>query len=179
MFIAITVAWVIITFACGIILIILFNALDHRTSRHLPNIAFIIVVIAGFITLLTNNGFVFVEAGKQLRAIEKIFVVLNDTSNKKIKFRKKEFRLVRINIGMILCSFLFWINNQVQTADEELHLYFEYFVAAAYLVHLYYLCNPLWYVTLSHDVRQEVKLLFKQKIVKDAFEHFLNYWNER
>ena len=112
-FIAITVAWVIITFACGIILIILFNALDHRTSRHLPNIAFIIVVIAGFITLLTSSGFVFVEAGKQLRAIEKIFVVLNDTSNKKIKFRKKEFRLVRINIGMILCSFLFWINTVI------------------------------------------------------------------
>ena len=164
-FIAITVVWVI-TLIYGIILIILYNALDHKTSRNLRNIAFVIVVIPGFITLLTTNGFVFVEASKQLRTIEKIFVVLSDKSNKKIEFRKKEFRLVRINIGLILCFFLFWINTVIIRfkllvySDEEEHLYFEYFVAAAYLVHLYYLCNPLWYVTLNHDVRQEVKLIF-------------------
>ena len=184
-FIAINVVWVI-TVVYGIILIILFNTLDHKISRNLGKIAFIVVVIAGFITLLTTNCFVFVEARKQLRAIEKMFVIVpSDKSNKKIEFRKKQFRLVRINIGLIICFFLFWINAVIIRIKllvypiEELHLYFEYFVAAAYLAHLYYLCNPIWYVTLNHDVRQEVKLLFKQKIVKDSFDHFLNSWNER
>ena len=168
----ITVVWVV-TVAYGIILIILFNVLEHKNSRRLGHVAFIAVAIAGFITLLTTNCFVFVEARKQLKAIEKTSVVPNNKSNRKIEFRKKEFRLVRINIGLILCFFLFWINAVIVKfkllvyADEnELHLHLEYVVAAVYLVHLYYLCNPLWHVTLNHDVKQEVKLFFKQKIVE-------------
>ena len=171
-FTVITVVWVV-TVAYGIILIILFNVLEHKNSRRLGHVAFIAVAIAGFITLLTTNCFVFVEARKQLKAIEKTSVVPNNKSNRKIEFLKKEFRLVRINIGLILCFFLFWINAVIVKfkllvyADEnELHLHLEYVVAAVYLVHLYYLCNPLWHVTLNHDVKQEVKLFFKQKIVE-------------
>ena len=171
-FIVITVVWVV-TVAYGIILIILVNVLDHKTSRRLGHTAFIVVAITGFITLLTTNCFVFVEARKQLKAIEKISIVPSDKSNRKLEFRQKEFRLVRINIGLILCFFLFWINAviikfklMVYPDENQLHLHFEYVVAAVYLVHLYYLCNPLWYVTLNHDVKQEVKLLFKKKILK-------------
>ena len=86
--------------------------------RYLGNVTFVVVVIIGFITLFISNYFVFVEARRDLRRIEKIIynienisVELSNKSNSKEEdFRKKEFRLVRINIGLILCFFLFWVN---------------------------------------------------------------------
>ena len=116
-FIAIAVIWGI-TIVYAKVRIILFNVLDTQTSKYLGNITFIVLVTTGFMTLFMSNSFVFVEARRHLRRIELTFhntknisVEPSDkSSNKERNFRKKEFRLVRVNIGLILCFFLFWIN---------------------------------------------------------------------
>ena len=178
--IAIAVVWGI-TIAYTIIMITLFNVLDPGTARYLGNVTFVVVVITGFITLFISNSFVFVEARSQLKAIEKVThsienlsVEPGDKSNNKKEFRKKEFRLVRINIGLILCFFLFWVNvfilfiKFLVYADEvKKPIPFEYIIASWYLVHIYYICNPLWYVALNCDVKREVKQLFTGNKVED------------
>ena len=180
-FIAIAVVWGV-TIVYGILMITLFDVLDPGTARYLGNITFVVVVIIGFITLFTSNSFVFVEARSQLKAIEKIThsienlsVEPGDKSNNKKEFRKKEFRLVRINIGLILFFLLFWINVfilfikfLVYTDEVKKPIPSEYIIASWYLVHIYYICNPLWYVALNSDVKREVKQLFSGKKVEDS-----------
>ena len=178
-FIAIAVVWgIIITYM--VIMITLFNVLLPQTSRYLGNVTFVAVVIVGFITLFISNSFVFVEARRHLRRIEQItynienisLELSNKSNSTEEAFRKKEFRLARINIGLILCFFLFWINVfilfiklLVYTDEKKKPIRFEYILASWYLVHVYYICNPLWYVMLSYDVKREVKQFFRWKRV--------------
>ena len=184
-FIFIAVLWGI-TIVHAIVMVTLFHVLYPRTSRYLGNITFVVVVVTGFITLLISNSFVFVEARRHLRRIGKISCSIknisvepSDKSEKEKEKRKRkteeeirnrEFRLVRINIGLILCFFLFWINLLVLNvkllvyADElEPPIPRKYILASWYLGQIYYVCNPLWFVTLSHVVQREVKQLFRGK----------------
>ena len=146
-FIAIAVVWGI-TVVYAVVMVTFFNVLDPLTSTYLGNIAFVIVIIAGFITLFISNSFVFVEARRHLRRAEKISCSLKNISvepsdksnNKEKEIRKKEFRLVRINIGLILCFFLFWINlltfniKQLVFADElEPPISLKYILASWYI----------------------------------------------
>ena len=155
-FIAIAVAWGI-TIALAVAMVTLFNIL-HQTARYIGNAAFIAVVLTGFITLLVSNSFVFVETRAQLKATEKVAYSIENISlepsdnskNKEKKFRKKEFKLVKNNIGLILCYFLFWINTLVLTvnmlayADEvDPPIPLTYVLASWYLAHIYYIFNPL------------------------------------
>ena len=178
-FIAIAVVWGI-AIVYAILMITFFNILDPGTARYLGNVTFVVVVITGFVTLFISNSFVFVEARSQLKAIEKIThsienlsVEPGDKSSNKKEFRKKEFRLVRINIGLILCFLLFWINvfilfiKFLVYADEvKKPIPVEYIIASWYLVHIYYIFNPLWYVALNSDVKREVKQLFTGKTLQ-------------
>ena len=146
--IAIAVVWGI-TIVYAIVMITLFNVLDPGTTRYLRNVISLAVVVTGFSTLFISNSFVFVEARRQLRAFEKvthdienILVEPNDKSNNKGKgFRKKEFRLVRISIGLILCFFLFWVNVFILTVKKIVYIdevdppiRYDYFLASWYLV---------------------------------------------
>ena len=146
-FIAIAVVWGI-TVVYAVVMITFFNVLDPLTSTYLGNIAFVVVVIARFITLFISNSFVFVEARRHLRRAEKISCSIKNISvepsdksnNKEKEIRKKEFRLVRINIGLILCFFLFWINlltfniKQLVFADElEPPISLKYILASWYI----------------------------------------------
>ena len=174
--IAIAVVWGI-TISYAILMITLFNVLDPGTTRYLRNFIFLAVVVTGFMTLFISNSFIFVEARSQLKAIEKITHSIEnlsvepvDKSNFKKEFRKKEFRLVRISIGLILCFFLFWINAFILNIRKIVHanevdppISYDYFLASWYLVQIYYILNPLWYVALSYDVKREVKQLFRCK----------------
>ena len=174
--IAIAVVWGI-TVVYAVVMVTFFNVLDPLTSTYLGNIAFVVVVIAGFITLFISNSFVFVEERRHLRrtekiscSIENISVERSGKSNKEKQIWKKEFRLVRINIGLILCFFLFWINllifnvKQLVFADElEPPISLKYILASWYLGQIYYTRNPLWFVLLNYDVQQEVKQLFRGK----------------
>ena len=146
-FIAIAVVWGI-TVVYAVVMVTFFNVLDPLTSTYLGNIAVVVVVIAGFITLFISNSFVFVEARRHLRRAEKISCSIKNISvepsdksnNKEKEIRKKEFRLVRINIGLILCFFLFWINlltfniKQLVFADElEPPISLKYILASWYI----------------------------------------------
>ena len=175
--IAIAVVWGI-TIAYAIVMITLFNDLDPGTSTYLGKVTFVVIIIIGFITLFISNSFVFVEAKSQLRAIEKITYSIENISvessvksnNTQRELCKKKFRLVRINIGLILCFFLFWTNLVIlfirlliHADGKEPPIRKEYILASWYLVITYYICNPLWYVALSYDVKREVKQLFIRK----------------
>ena len=117
------------------------------------------------------------EARGKLRAFEKIahgignIAESNDKSkNREKESRKKEFKLVRIIIGLILCFFLFWINALILTIRKMIHINevdppisYNYYLVTWYLIQLYYIFNPLWYVALSYDVKREVKQLFGRK----------------
>ena len=115
--IAIAVVWGITTIY-AIVMITRFSVLDVKTSKYLEDVTFVAVVITGFILLFVSNSFVFVEARKHLRRREIITFRLtniaiepsNRLNNEEKEFRKKDFRLMRINVGLILCFFLFWIN---------------------------------------------------------------------
>ena len=175
-FIAIAVLWVI-TIVYTIVRIILSNVLDSQTSKYVGKITSGVLVTAGFMTLIMSNSFVFVEARRHLRKLEKISRNVENisaessdkSSNKERNFRKKEFRLVKINIGLILCFFLFWINFLIVSIKLLIHngemeppLPMNYILASLYLLHMYYICNPLWYVTLSYDVKREVKKVYRK-----------------
>ena len=176
--IAIAVVWGITTIY-AIVMITLFSVLNVKTSIYLEDVTFVAVVITGFILLFVSNSFVFVEARKHLRRREIITLRLtniaiepsNRLNNEEKEFRKKDFRLMRINVGLILCFFLFWINILIVNikllvyADEvQPPMSKEYILASWYLIQIYYIFNPLWYVTLSHDVKREVKRFFKWEI---------------
>ena len=175
--IAIALVWGI-TIVYAIVMIILFNVLDPGTTRYLRNIIFLVVVLTGFVTLFISNSFIFVAARSQLKAIEKITHIIENLSvepgnisNNKKEFRKKEFRLVRINLGLVLCFFLFWINVLVFNIRKTVYINevdppisYDHFLASWYLVQIYYICNPIWYVGLSYDVKGEMKQLFRRKL---------------
>ena len=189
-FIAIAVVWAI-TIVYAVVMVILFNVLDPETSRYLGNTTFVVIVIAGFMTLFMSNSFGFVEARRHLRRIETIsrnienisaeFSDKSEEEQEKRKrkreraIRKKEFRLVRINIGLILSFFLFWINLlilyvKILVYDDELEppISLKYILASWYLGVIYYICNPLWFVALSHDVKREVKKLLRGKLLEES-----------
>ena len=53
-------------------MVILFNVLDPRTARYLPNITIVVIVVTGFMALFISNSFVFTEARRHLRRLKKI-----------------------------------------------------------------------------------------------------------
>ena len=53
-------------------MITIFSVLYLRTSKYLGSITFLAVVITGFMALFISNSFVFVEARRHLRRLEKI-----------------------------------------------------------------------------------------------------------
>ena len=172
-----------ITIAHAIVMITLFNVLDPRTSTYLGKVTFVVIITIGFITLFISNSFVFVEAKRQLRSIERLFHNIkkisaesSDTPNYKERdYRKKEFRLVRIIIGLLLCFFLFWINVLILTImklvymdETEPPISLKYILTSGYLVLTYYICNPLRYVALSYDLKRELKQLIRGKRLEES-----------
>lgn len=174
-FTAIGVVWGI-TISYGIAITILVNAFDFGASLYAGRVFFTAIDMTGFLALLISNYFVFVEARKQLRVLEKISIKDFDHSEThKNKRRAKECRLARINFGLVLCFFLFWINILILTikklvhfGEEEYHIPLAYILASIYLVTIYYLCNPMWYVALSQEVKREVNWIFMRKNVEKA-----------
>lgn len=170
---AIAAVWGI-TISYGIVIIILVNVFDFKASQYAGSIFFTVIVITGFLTLLISNYFVFSEERKQIKALEKISIKLfDDSGTHKNKCRAKEFRLARINFGLVLSFFLFWINSLilnikklVHSNEEEYHINLGYILTSIYLVKVYYICNPMWYVALSLEVKRDVKRIFIKKNVE-------------
>ena len=177
--IAIAVVWGI-TIVYAIVVITLISVLDGWTWKYLEDVTFLAVVITGFIALFIFNSFVFIEARRHLKKTEIIILSFtniarepsNGLNNMEKEYRKKEFKPVKINIGLILCFFLLWSNvlivniKQLVYADELEPPKYTPGIHSSILVllQIYYIFNPSWYVTLSHDVKREVKRLFKWEI---------------
>ena len=98
--IAIALVWgVTIAIAYAIVMIILSNILDTRTSKYLGNVTSVAVVITGFIMLFLSNSFVFVEARSQLRSIERMFhniKKISAESSDKSNYKERDYRKKRI-----------------------------------------------------------------------------------
>ena len=111
--IAIAVVWGI-TIVNAIVVITLINVSDGWTWKYLEDVTFLSVVITGYIALFISNSFVFIEAWRHLKKTE--IIILSSTNiarepsnalnNKEKEYRKKEFKPVKVNIGLILCFFL-------------------------------------------------------------------------
>ena len=111
--IAIAVVWGI-TIVNAIVVITLINVSDGWTWKYLEDVTFLSVVITGYIALFICNSFVFIEAWRHLKKTE--IIILSSTNiarepsnalnNKEKEYRKKEFKPVKVNIGLILCFFL-------------------------------------------------------------------------
>ena len=111
--IAIAVVWGI-TIVNAIVVITLINVSDGWTWKYLEDVTFLSVVITGYIALFISNAFVFIEAWRHLKKTE--IIILSSTNiarepsnalnNKEKEYRKKEFKPVKVNIGLILCFFL-------------------------------------------------------------------------
>ena len=111
--IAIAVVWGI-TIVYAIVVITLISVLDGWTWKYLEDVTFLSVVITGYIALFISNSFVFIEAWRHLKKTE--IIILSSTNiarepsnalnNKEKEYRKKEFKPVKVNIGLILCFFL-------------------------------------------------------------------------
>ena len=50
----------------------------------------------------------------------------------------------------------------VYTSEVMPRIHFGYIIGFWYLIHIYYIFSPVWYVTLGHDVKREVKQIFTQ-----------------
>ena len=161
-----------IYFSIWVVMVTLLNILLPQKPRLLGSVIFVVVVITGFITLFISNSFVFVEARRHLRRTEKIScstenisVEPSDKSNNKEKeIRKKELDRWELTLDF----FLFWINLLIvnikllgHAKEVKLGVRFGYILGSWYLIQIYYILNPLWYVKLSHDVKREVKQLFR------------------
>ena len=76
---------------------------------------------------------------------------------------------------------LFWINAVITDilclVDAEINI--NYMITAFYLVHVYYLLEPLWYVGMSHYVKKEIKKIFKHFKYKEKNRSNANIplWN--
>lgn len=152
----------------GVILLIIYVTIDPSRVLSATNIMFIVTFLCGFITLLMSNTFIFTEARKKLHTIEKFTVADREKlkENRRM-FRKKELRIVKLNIGMIICFFLFWINAlivDIYSLALSGPMGFTYMLAAWYLVHIYYICNPMWYVSMNQDVKRELKVFFLKEM---------------
>ena len=148
------------TIVFGLILLIIYVTIDPSRVLAAANVMFIITFLSGFITLLTSNTFIFIEARKQLHAIDKLTVAGREKleENRRM-FRKKELRLVKLNIGMIIFFFLFWFNAlivDIYSLALSGPMGFTYMSSAWYLVHIYYIFNPMWYASMNQGVKRQL-----------------------
>ena len=144
---SVVLVWVIST-VYDIVVIAVYCTLDPEKILQIANTGVVVTVIFGFLVLVISNSFIFVEAKKQMKTLKKISrnFLENESSNRK-KFNKLEYRIIYRNIGIAICFMLFWINAVITDilclVDAEINI--NYMITAFYLVHVYYLLEPLWY----------------------------------
>ena len=160
---SIVLIWVISSLY-DVVVIAVYCTLDPENILQIANTGVVVTVILGFLILVISNSFIFVEAKKQMNTLKKISrnFLENDSLGRK-KFNKLENQIIYRNVGIAICFILFWINAVITDIlcllDAEINI--NYMITAFYLVHVYYLLEPFWYVGMSHDVKKEIKKIFK------------------
>ena len=162
-YIIISSAW-ILSLIYLIFLLVAWQQLEMSAIKQISSLSFLIVVLSGFVTLVLSNILIYFEAKKQLREISKTYV---DNVNRKMStkslLQRRELRLIQINVGMVASFVLFllpllitkmysYVNNKFISLDFEL--------AAWYLVCFKYIFDPIIYIALSHDVKEEIRRMY-------------------
>ena len=175
-YLSIVLVWVIST-TYDIVIISVYCTLGPEKILQIANTGVVVTVIFGFLILVISNSFIFVEAKKQMNTLMKISrnFLENDSSSRE-RFNKLENRIIYRNVGIAICFMLFWINAVITDIlcllDAEVNI--NYMITAFYLVHVYYLLEPLWYVGMSHDVKKEIKKIFKHFKPKEKHRNNAN-----
>jgi len=82
----------------------------------------------------------------------------NNGHKQKICVRSKECKIVRINVGMVAAFVLCWTPFLVAICQEHYGKKYEDSITVAlYLVCLNYILDPIIYVSLSKDVKKQIK----------------------
>lgn len=135
--------------------------MDKEGYYDLMSLSFIIVIVIGFLVLSISNLVVFFEARKQINMICKV-TFTDDNKKQKTCKRKKECKIARINIGMVFIFMLCWIPFLGAICQEHAMRnddYEDLLTVSLFAVALNYILDPVIYVSLSRDVKQQIKKL--------------------
>lgn len=120
----------------------------------------------GFVTLSTSSTVVYIEARKQIRKVYLTGSKANEDTVRRNARIKCEYRLALISVGVVLKYLACWIPAGVLMTLEYLNeekqtVTFAY--TAWQLDTINCICDPIIYISLSKDVKEEFLLLFCQK----------------
>ena len=135
--------------------------MSKESHFNLMSLSFITVIVIGFLALSISNIVIFLEARKQINMISKMKFT-DDNKKKKTYRRKKECKIVRINFGMVFIFMLCWIPFLGAICKEHAMRkgYEDLLTVALFAVALNYILDPVIYVSLSRDVKQQIKRLY-------------------
>ena len=168
MVIRITVLQYIVT-ALYLVVLIVTNTkmLDRKKYFSLMKVLFISVISLGFLALTVSNTIVYIEARKQIKTILKL---TSNNHDQRQSSRQKEYRIVRINVGMVLVFVLCWTPFLVSICQQQSGKESQdTMTAALFLVAFNYVLDPIIYVSLSKDVKEQItRVLRLRKQVENA-----------
>ena len=134
--------------------------MSKESHFNLMSLSFITVIVIGFLVLSISNIVVFLEARKQITMICKMKFT-DDNKKKKTRRRKKEYKIARINFGMVFIFMVCWIPflGAISIEHAMRKGYEDLLTVALFAVALNYILDPVIYVSLSRDVKQQIKRL--------------------
>ncbi|XP_066919743.1 histamine H2 receptor-like [Clytia hemisphaerica] len=160
-------------FAAVVYLVILYLAhhwMDKDGFSDLFSLLFIIVVGTGFLVLTASNIIVYIEAHRQIEMICKITYV-DSTKKRRTCQIQKESKIVRINLGMVIAFVVCWTPFLAAICQEHVKgEYRDLLTVSIHLLALNYILDPIIYVSLSRDVRKQLKELFCKKSKRTCSE---------
>ncbi|XP_047136781.1 histamine H2 receptor [Hydra vulgaris] len=134
-------------------------------------------ISVGFLTLSLSNIFIFIDARRQLRFIS---TVTSDQLNQKYLLHAKECRLIRMTFGLAITYLICWLPC---FTISIYFLYtktfkFMYMIGVWIAAHMNHLLNPIIYVSVSYDIKADLrKYFFKAKINTPPFS-FNNFTSD-
>lgn len=147
-----------------ILLFITRNCMNENAFFDVLSLAFIIVVVLGFVVLTVSNIVVFMEARKQIAMICKATTFSKDGKSKRSCQRQKECKVVRINVGMVLVFMVCWLPFLAAICEEHATRKSResLLMVGLYTVTLNFILDPIIYISLSHDVKNQIKKLLNR-----------------
>ena len=159
-YIVISGAW-IISLIYFSVLLITWHVKGVSVMVDIANLSFVVIVLSGFVTLAVSNAFIYFEARKQLRKMSKCLIQnLNDKYRKRYMLKRRESRLVRINVGMVAAFTLFWSPRVVSTIYQYIRstcFSLEFELILCFSICCNFIFDPIIYICLSHDVRKGIR----------------------
>ena len=144
--------------------------MDKEGFLDLLSLMFIIVVGVGFLVLTASNIIVYIEAHRQINMICKV-TYADSTKKQRTCQRQKECKIVRINFGMVIVFVVCWTPFLAAICQEHAKGKFQDLLTVSiHLLALNYILDPIIYVSLSRDVKNQLKELFCKKTKRTSSE---------